>query len=274
MRSRGFLFAFVLSAVTLQAGMVTSVASISGWFYCPPDQTNLPNFTSFVDPFAQPGFAGFSTATSGATLSSVAASCTLGGVVGSSSVTAQFDSLASNSLSMDLRMFTPLAAGNFYARGSAGWVEDLIVTGGTGGGWLSFRFSQSVSTPGGIGYSCSSTFNGVQDPQVNGCPVGQRSMPFTFDVPLRVSLSISAFAFADGEPPSSGGALDSRTQWILSLSSIGVYPTIDTNGTPIAGAEVQFIPEPASWQLALLGLIPFAYRHRIPKRIRNQQSRG
>lgn len=260
-RSRGFLFALALSAGTLQGGTVTSVAGISGWGYCPPDQTNLPNFTSFAGPPLT--LAGFSTTTSGETLSSVAVSCTLGGVVGSSSVTAQFASLASNSLSMDLRMSTPLLAGNFYANGSAGWVEELIVTGGTGGGWLSFRFSDSVSLPTVIGYNCSATFNGVQhNLELEGCRVGERILPFTFGVPLSVSLSISAFAFADGD---SNGALNSRTQWTDSLSSIGVYPT---------GAEVQFIPEPTSWQLTLLGLLPFAYRHRIPKRIRNQQSRG
>ena len=227
------LLALALTATSLLGGSVTSSASIWGWDPCPPGQT-----------------------TSGETYASATASCfDATGGTGTSLVTSQFSSFASNALTLDLQTTTPLGASNIYANGTATWVEQMVVTGGSGSGWLKFDFVNTALTlPSSvIGFNCQSIFNGaVSNLQMQNCYVDSRSVAFTFGQPLEVSFSIQAFAFADGEPM---GALSSLVHWSNSLTSVGAYNVQYPNpgDTPIPGAEVHLIPEPAVSQLVMVG---------------------
>lgn len=232
-----------LAAAALRASSVTSSASTYSWGGCPPGQANSDSNSTSASAscFGPPG--PFST----------------------SAVSSYFNSFSSNALTMDLHAFTPLEGGNIYGIGDASWSEDLIVTGGTGSGWLHILFNNSVSPPGGIGGiagSCEVYFNGLA--QNNGCSPPSREVPFTFGTPLTLSLAIHAFAFADGVDPSQGGALDTTLHWQVSLASIGAYAGLDQSSGQIQGAEIQLLPEPAAWTLGIAGClwIILLLRHR------------
>ena len=237
-RFGSLLVAAFLTATALRASSVTSSASTLFGFdpsLCgPPGHTGTGETSAFATD----------------TCSNIS------GAFAFSLVTSNFESFVSNGLMLDLHAFTPLAAGNFYANGTASWTEDILVTGGTGSGWLAFGFANAVSPAGGvsgISGSCTSTFNGT--PEGVGCGALIKDAAFTFGVPLTVSFSISAFAFADGVDPSVGGALDTHLIWSVSLSSVGAYTgrVGEPGSSLIAGANIQLIPEPATCTLILGG---------------------